>query len=162
MDLQFLLPLAAFLGMIAGIIVGMFSKEEFNTNRKYLLIFSRAVLAALIVYLSYDSGSLISFLVGLVAGFFLTATYLYLGLAVASTLASPLSFIVSSLVLLYGIFYGTLAFSRFDWKMVLLHLAVFLLPFSILMIWPGYSNALMSLSAGLLIGSLENKFVRRY
>ena len=162
MDLRFLLQFAAFLGIIAGIIVGKMAKEEFNENRKYVLLFSRVVLSALIIYLAYVSGSLLAFIIGVVGGFFLTATYLYLGLAVASTLASPFSFVVSSLVFLYGINYGTLSFADFNFKILFLHLIVFLIPFSILMIWPVYSNAIVSLSAGLLIGCLENKFLRRY
>lgn len=162
MDLRFLLPFASFLGLIAGIIVGNLAKEEFNDNRKYVLFLSRIILSALVIYMAYISGSLLSFLLGLIVGFFFTATYLYLGLAVASTLASPFSFVIASLAFLYGINYGTLSFSGFNWKILFMHLAVFLLPFSILVVWPVYSNILISLSSGLLIGCLENKFLKRY
>src|SRR3989338_2784998 len=162
MGLNFLLPIVAFLGMVSGIITGRLAKEEFNENRRYVLFISRIILSILIVFLSYKSGSILSFLIGLVAGFFLTATYLYLGLAVASTLASPFSFVVSTLVFLYGIPYGTLSFNTLNWRIIFLHMIFFLAPFSILMIWPSYSNVLVSLSSGLLIGCLENNFTRRH
>lgn len=152
------MPLIVFIGMISGIIIGKLSKEEFKANKKYVIFLSRVILSVLIITLAYNSGNIYTFLLGLILGFFIPAVYLYLGLAAASSLASSFSFIVSALAFLYGIPYGTLAFPKLEWKIIFLHLIMFLLPFSILMIWPSYSSALVSLSAGLLIGCLEKKF----
>ncbi len=158
MDLSYILPFAAFIGLAAGIIVGKLSKEEFFANKKYLLLISRIILSALIIYLAYSSGNLLAFLVGIAIGFFFRAAYLYLGMASASALMSPQSLVVSSLIFLYGLPYGTLAFHKVSLKPVLSHLLIFLLPFTIIIIWPNYSSFLMPFSAGLLVGCLERKF----
>lgn len=161
MNIQFFLPLVTFLGLIAGIIINNLTKEEYLANRKYILFLSRIILSVLIIFLASISDSFLGFFIGLIIGFFLKATYLYLGLAAASMLASQSSIIVSSLSFLYGIPYGTLAFYRWNWKMILLHLFFFLMPF-LFISWFENSDFLVSLSAGLLISGLENKFEARY
>ena len=135
----------AFLGLIVGLILARFTKEELKPGRKYFIWFKKIILLVLVVSLVYIAwsnmffikeaiGAIIGFLVGLIVAYFFKKEYFYFGLALY-ILAYTQSFIfITILIFLFGLPYGTLLFSKkFKYKTALFDLIMFIIP---LLIFP--------------------------
>ena len=99
----FLIPLAAFLGLLGGFCLHKFIPEEEEQIKPYLFYAEKIILALLIVVIFYESFifslPVILFLLGgIVAGFLFSETYMYFGFALLS-----LTFLPAVLVFLYGL-----------------------------------------------------------
>lgn len=113
----FLLSGIAFLGFVAGIIIGEYTKGEYSAQNKYYQIMLQAIclILGIIVILGYDFSLLNLFLVlaGLIAGFFLYKfLYLFLGIILALGYGQEVSYILFSLVFILGLPVGTLLRER--------------------------------------------------
>lgn len=108
-----LLTSAVFLGFIAGIVIGSFTKEEISTNRKYFILAKDIllILLSLTVIYSYNIYNwYIYFLIGLILGHFLRFPIIFLGVIMGSvfTLDKNIILIISSLIFFIGLVYTSL------------------------------------------------------
>jgi hypothetical protein len=119
--------LIAFLGLIFGIFLGKYTKEELKEGKKYFILLEKAILFVLILFLLY--GVSFSFLVvifsllGVLLARKLDKVYFYLGLTFV--LVSDLS--VSALIFIFGLPYGSLLYHSKkikEWNWDLLYFAI--------------------------------------
>lgn len=104
---------AVFLGFIAGIIIGGFTKEEISANRKYFILAKSLLLIVLsltVIYLYNIYNWYIYFLIGIILGHFLRFQIIFLGVIMGSvlTLDKNIILIISSLIFLIGLVYTSL------------------------------------------------------
>ena len=96
----------AFLGLIFGIFLGKYTKEELKDGKKYFILLEKVILFVLILFLLYNVS--FSFLVvvfsllGVLLAHKLNKVYFYLGLTYV--LVSDLS--ISALIFIFGLPYG--------------------------------------------------------
>lgn len=98
----------SFLGLLAGIIISFFTKEELKQGKRYFIFLEKVVLLsislAIIFYLRDFS---LFFIVGVLAGFIFRRAYFYFGMALPLAFESFLT-LLSSLVFIFGLPHGTL------------------------------------------------------
>ncbi|MDP2908261.1 MAG: hypothetical protein Q8N77_00470 [Nanoarchaeota archaeon] len=102
----------SFLGILAGVIISKFTKEELKPGKKWFSMLENCLMLAIgIVIIFYTQEFSLFFMPGLVAGFFFRRVYFYLGMALP--LASE-SFLVAlaSLTFIIGLPKGTLLASE--------------------------------------------------
>lgn len=118
----------SFLGLLFGILIAKYTKEELKAGRKYFVLIKRFLLILMCgSILFYFRLSLVPFILGLIFGYFFREMYFYFGLATASSVspslmaisalpASPiyLFFLLSSFVFLFGLPHGSLVFMKGD------------------------------------------------
>jgi len=124
----------AFVGLLVGSLLALFTRDELKSGKKYFILFYRVLLFILIIYLLYLS-ELNWWLLGLVLGLLFTLVfselYFYLGLAVFSVMNVYEAF----LVFLVGLPYGTLLFRKKRVKKYVLYsLILFFVPALILLV----------------------------
>lgn len=103
--------LLAFAGLIVGIILAKFTKEEFKSGKKYFVLLCRAALFVLIIYFLYlveINWMTLGFVLGVLVSYFFNNIYFYLGLAYFSGFSSFVAFFV----FLFGLPYGTLIYHK--------------------------------------------------
>jgi len=150
-----MLSLIAFSGLLFGILLGYINPEELKPGKKYFKIFCLLVLFSilLVLFFSYKF-SIIGLALGVAIGFFLKKEYFYLGLSVVASYTLGLNLLLSSLVFVYGLPYGSLLIlkSKKIWKEIMFDLILFLIPFLLLInnIVSNYINIFV----GFLIGAL--------
>lgn len=156
MKWEFFIPLVSFLGLVVGIILAKVSPEEMKPGKKSFQAMRILTLFLLIAALLYYSGlNLYLLAIGLALGLFVRLGYLYLGAALAGALMMSREslLIVSSLVFIYGMPYGSLLESqkKITLQKLLSFALVFAIPFLLLLsqLKPGH---ILSLAAGLLAG----------
>ncbi|GEM_PF-2363960 len=107
-----LLASAIFLGLLAGLIIANFTKEEISANRRYFILTKYLLLLVLsltVIYFYKDHKFwYIYFLLGIIIGYFLRILFLYLGIILGSTinLDNNKLLIVSSIIFLFGLIYS--------------------------------------------------------
>jgi hypothetical protein len=168
-----LLILLAFLGLIAGVILANYTKEELDEGKKYFILLEKLVLLLIIVLLLFKTGSnffvtSIFFILGAVSFSLIGRTYPILALAVlmASFFSNNYFGIVVALVFLYGLPIGTLLFKKFIknkkrlFRELLTDAILFALPFSLVLV----SNILIFYNSAILSfisGALFLKFIKK-
>src|SRR3989344_6685083 len=83
-----ILELLSFLGLVFGVILYKYTKEEFRTGEKYFKIICRVILFLLVIFLIYYSNLdylwiVILFVIGFFISFKFSNIYFYLGLMVS-------------------------------------------------------------------------------
>lgn len=156
MKWEFFIPLVSFLGLVVGIILAKVSPEEMKPGKKSFQAMRILTLFLLIAALLYYSGlNLYLLAIGLALGLFVRLGYLYLGAALAGALMMSREslLIVSSLVFIYGMPYGSLLESqkKITLQKLLSFALVFAIPFLLLLSQLKPSH-ILSLAAGLLAG----------
>lgn len=151
-----IIELLSFLGLIFGFFLYKFTKEEFNTGRKYFILLNRIILFVIIIFLIYYSNlnlllTVLLFIFGVVVSYFFGNIYLYLGLVVSSYSRD----LFSILVFLFGFPYGTLN-SRKGIKFVRNCLIFFIVGLSGFLL-TSYTNYLSGFLAGALFFKLISK-----
>ncbi|MCD4759991.1 hypothetical protein K8R33_03815 [archaeon] len=145
----------AFIGLIVGVFLARFTKEEFKTGKKYFILICRVVLFILIIYLLYlveINWLLLGFVLGAFVGYFFRNVYFYLGLGVFS-----LNVYFAFLVFLFGLLYGTLIYHvEKVWRKVLFSFIWFVLGAFILLV--DISNTFIY---SFVAGALFMHFLRR-
>lgn len=146
----------AFIGLIVGIFLAKFTKEEFKSGRKYFVLLCRIVLFVLIVYLLYlveINWLVLGFVLGVLVAYFFSNVYFYLGLGVFSSLNVYVAF----LVFLFGLPYGTLIYHQGRLKKkVLGSLIFFFIPVLMLLV-----NIPITLVYSFVAGALFIFFIRK-
>lgn len=154
----------AFGGLIVGLILAHFTKEELKSGAKYFSILERILLLALVVFLLYKSwNSFVFLIVAFIAGFMffigVNRVYLYLGFALflASRFNQTYFYTFVGLIFLLGLVYGALYYN--DEKkgklglFVGLNVLLFALPFLLIFVEPfvlSYDFAFLPFVAGAL------------
>lgn len=156
--------IVSFIGLIVGMVIALYTKEELKPGEKYFTWFKRTVLLWIILlFVYYSRNELLFLMIGLIAGFmFRLNVYLYLGIALASSFMIMQELIVASLIFLFGLPYGTLKAKgnlgiRHLKKPAVKHAAYFFMPFLILLIKPPLVLLTGFVTGGLIYNLLYNK-----
>lgn len=128
-----LIYILAFAGILLGVLLAYLARDELKSGKKYFVLFYKALLFILIIYLLYLS-EVNWWLFGIVLGFLFSLIfselYFFLGLAVFSSLNVYIAFIV----FLIGLPYGTLLYTKKKIKYYLTYsLILFFVPALILL-----------------------------
>jgi len=150
----------AFLGLICGIFLGKYTKEELKEGKKYFIWLEKAVLFVLILFLLHNVS--FSFLViifsflGILLSRKLNKIYFYLGLTFV--LVSDLG--VSALIFIFGLPYGSLLYYNKkikEWNWNLLYFAI---PLILLLVFDFvnlYSEYFLAFNSGALFYEMIRK-----
>src|SRR3989344_6449876 len=155
MKLEFLIPIIAFFGLIAGFLINKFTKEELENGKVYFLWLKRTIIVILFFILlikSYDR--YFALVIGLVVGYFLRKEYLYLGLSLASGFYI-IKEIIASLVFIFGLAYSGLNHKTINKKQIFYNFVFFMASFLILLMPGNLSNDLMAFSVGALLWGIK-------
>lgn len=116
--IKFLIFALSFFGLLAGIIIAFFTKEELKPGSKYFMLLEKVILlsiSSVIVFFVRDF--FLFFILGLFAGFVFRKTYFYFGLALPLVSKSFL-LILSSLIFVFGLPNGSLLYFKLKKKFV--------------------------------------------
>lgn len=139
----------SFFGLIAGIILAHYTKEELKTGKKYFIILYKFILFITIIYalfLSELNYYLFGAILGIILFIFLRNIYLYLGLLIFSTLNLYMFY----LVFLFGLPYGSLIYSKKDLRNIVLNSFVWFVAAALILLIDINQTFLLSFSAGAL------------
>lgn len=108
----------SFLGLIAGVVLSFFTKEELKPGKKYFMLLEKAVVLAIsLVIVFYIGEHYPFFFLGFLAGIIFRRVYFYFGLALPLA-SSSLSVLLASLVFVFGLPRGTLLASKLKKKKI--------------------------------------------
>jgi len=146
MQTGFIAPLAAVLGLFAGIVLARLAKEELQEGRKYIEVFRKLLL--LLIFISaigyaaiYEN--MLNTVLGIAFGFIALKIkkerydYIFLGIIATATVmiqSQAIIFLISALIFLYGLPYGSMM--KHNLQNIAAHSIAFFLPF-LLLIMPG-------------------------
>lgn len=155
-----LYALVSFLGLILGYILASKTKEELTQGKKYFIILSLLMLLFLLINLvlltNLNLSFLIALILGLILNYFIKRIYLFLGLA----LINEPSLLLSLVIFIFGLSYGTLDYIKFkkiSYKNILINFILFIIPL-ILLLFKDFTNLNIILGfsiGGILIGIRE-------
>lgn len=159
----------AFGGLIVGLILAYFTKEELKSGAKYFSILERILLLVLVIFLLYKSwNSFVFLIVAFIAGFMffigVNRVYLYLGfsLFLASRFSQTYFYSFVGLIFLLGLAYGALYYIDNKDKNKLIYLVglnaiLFALPFLLIYVESfvfSYDFVFFPFAAGALFAKL--------
>ena len=155
-----LVLILSFLGLIGGVTVSYFTKEELKPGEKYFLLLEKVLLFSISFTIIYYVGEFFLFLaLGVLAGFIFRKAYFYFGLALP--LASETFLVLlSSLVFIFGLPHGTLLASKSktkDVKKELIISANLFLAAILITLFLDYKPLLMFASGALITSSISIK-----
>lgn len=154
--IKFLIFALSFLGLLAGIIISLFTKEELKPGKKYFMLFEKIILLSIsLVIIFYVEDFFTFFILGLLAGFIFRRVYFYYGLALPLASGSFL-LILSSLVFIFGLPEGSLLYYKLKKKFVkeAIWSGVFFLAGILLSYFFSYTSLLMLISGVLIVISI--------
>ena len=156
-----LLTSAVFLGLLAGLIIANFTKEEINANRRYFILTKYLLLLVLSLTVSYFYKDYkfwyIYFILGVIMGHFLRILFLYLGIILGSTvnLDNNKLLIVSSIIFLFGLIYSSNYVGKNKrFLIILIIINYLLLLISTIITTYIYSTSLTLIVSGALLGNI--------
>lgn len=156
--IQFLIFALSFLGLLAGVVISFFTKEELRPGKKYFIGLERLVLLSIgLVIISYVREFLLFFIFGIVAGFVFRRVYFYFGIALALA-SGQLLLLLSSLVFVFGLPRGSLLACRLKKKGIIndvIFSAVFFFIAVLLSYFFSYKFLLMFVSGALIVNSVS-------
>ena len=118
----------AVIGIFLGVIISRFTKDEFKQGSLYFKILEIIILFVLTFITIKINFNYLLFIFGIIIGFFVRYEYFYFGVSIVNTiLVKDFNFLISSLVFLYGLPFGTLLNLK-NIKSVILQIVLFLLP----------------------------------
>ncbi|MBS3163649.1 hypothetical protein J4427_03080 [Candidatus Woesearchaeota archaeon] len=140
--------LLSFIGILIGILIAKYTKEELKQGKKYFLWIERASLILILLVIAFNFKLSWLVLIGLMAGYFIPVQYLAFGLI----LTSFENIIIACLIFIYGLPYGSLI-NKDKTKRVLKELILFIIPALLLINNFGlmYQKELISVAAGILL-----------
>jgi len=158
-----LISLLSYLGLVAGIIIAHYTKEELKTGRKYFSLICQAILYALIILSFFylvkivTLVSLLLFLTGLLLTHWIVKDiYAGLGSQLVILYHFSLSTIFVPLAFLFGISYASM--KKISFKKIVKTLIFFTAPLGIYLLFP-YDN-LLFLYYGIAVGDLKKWHTR--
>lgn len=132
--------LIAFLGLVAGFILGKYTKEELKDGKKYFILLERLILFILIVFMLYrvDFSLLVvfCFFVGMLFFYKLDKSYFYLGMLMVLSLFLSKDFLmnVTFLIFVFGLPYGSIFYQKKKIKEITWNLIYFAIPLILLLV----------------------------
>ncbi|MFH1376831.1 MAG: hypothetical protein ABIH25_04300 [Candidatus Woesearchaeota archaeon] len=133
----------AFGGLIIGLILAYFTKDELKSGKKYFHLLERVLLLVLVILLLYETwDSFIFLIISFVAGFMvfmgISRVYLYLGFALFLSFAysQTFAYIFVGVIFLLGLTYGALEYGKKMTMFVVSNLIFFGVPFILLLFEP--------------------------
>ena len=135
------------IGIFLGLIIANYTKEELKAGKKYFIILEVILLATLIITTIKFNFNYLLFIFGLILGFIIRYEYFYFGISIINTITNKdYNFLVSSLVFLYSLPFGTLLFKK-DLKILIPQLTLFFI--TIILYFFKYN--LLSIASGALV-----------
>ncbi|MCX6711609.1 MAG: hypothetical protein NT139_01040, partial [Candidatus Woesearchaeota archaeon] len=128
------------------------TKEEVKQYKNYLVWAKKILLLILVViclyFLKFNLLSLILFIFGFIFGFIFRSRYFYLGflLALSFLISKEVMLLIASIILIYGIFYGSLSK-----KWITINFILFLIPFLLLLFNINYEPFLAFVAGALFL-----------
>lgn len=145
----------SFLGLISGLFLNRFTKEELDIGKKYFALLTIAILISIIVLNTVIIVDiLIGIVIGLVLSYLIKNVYLFLGIsALVSLLSNKNVTLLAGLIFIFGLSFAALNNKEISKKFLLKSLIFFFIPFSLLAIsiFPGYYTLMSGISIGGLI-----------
>ena len=138
--------LLSFIGLLAGILIARYTKEELAQGKRYFLWIKGICLIIISLILIYQFKLSWVILLGLIIGYFIDVEYLCFGLVLVLTQ----NFLVSLMVFIFGLAYGSLLKIN-KLKFILINLILFLIPLVFLVLNIGYTKEIMSFVIGVLL-----------
>lgn len=158
--IQFLIFVLSFLGLLAGVAIAFFTKEELRPGKKYFTWLERLILLSMgLVIISYVREFLMFFILGAVVGFVFRRVYFYFGIALALA-SGQLLLLLSSLVFVFGLPRGSLLVYRLKRKDVMKDIifsAVFFFIAVLVSYFLSYKFLLMFVSGALIFNSFSKR-----
>ena len=148
----------AIVGLIAGIFIAKYAKEELKNGEKWFSLLNCLIILALIIVSFKINLNIAGLIIGLVFGLLVKKEYFYFGIGIASLINKNINFLYSILVFLYGMPYGSLIYYKKQLKNITFDIVLFLIPALLYFL----SADLTSFSAGGLIGILIFKIKESY
>ncbi len=146
----------AFFGLISGIILANYTKEELKTGKKYFVIIYKTILIVAILYALFLASIniyLFGVIVGAISFIFLRNIYFYLGLLIFSTFNLYMFY----LVFLFGIPYGSLIYSKKDLRNIVLNSFVWFIAAALILLINFNQTFILSFSAGAMFMAFLKK-----
>jgi len=145
-------------GKYVGAILSHISKEEMDRITKTLKILTFVMMVVIIAASLTYSFNVIWFVIGMIIGTFLLLEYFFLGIiSVSMIITGADSMLMSSIMFVFGIPFGSLQFHQKNYIMFFINTALFFLPY--LLIFLGWD--LMSLGAGGIAGIMIRRLKKR-
>jgi len=127
----------SFVGLVIGLILSNYTKDELKSGKKYFTLFKRIILIVLIVALLFQAFPnylwvFIFFVVGILVSFLFRKIYFYLGLALFTSFLVSKGFValISSLVFIFGLPYGTpFHHNKNKIRFIIFNFILFIIPF---------------------------------
>jgi len=162
-----IIPAVSFFGIFIGIFISKYTREEIRNNRNYFMILSKIILGILVFILLLFTKDFLLLFLGVFTGFlsaYLLSEFLFLGLGlgIGLFLQKDYSLVISSLIFMYSIFYGSLIrISKMNFTKILVLFIMFFLPFSLFLLESVlYVDLIIGFAAGGLSSYLiGNKFI---
>lgn len=157
-----IIALLSFLGLVLGYILASKVEEELNQGKKWFNILAILILVFLLIELFLSAKFNFSFLIALVIGgiinYFIKKTYLFLGIiaVLASFIDKNIILLLSLLIFIFGLAYGTLNYIKFkkiNINNVLINFILFILPF-ILLLFKDFALNYRDILAGSATGGI--------
>lgn len=138
----------SFFGLLIGLLLAIFCKEELKPGKKYFLLFEKICLLFIFIILMYSFKLKWTVLLGIPIAYFFKEDYFYLGLSLLSN-----SFFVTSFVFMFGLPNGSLLYSEKNIiQKVLLNLLLFLIPIVFLLnVFTPFKEYFISFAVGALL-----------
>lgn len=136
--------LLSFIGILIGVLIARYTKEELNPGKKYFILIERVCLIIISLILIYNYKISWTVLLGLAIGYFLNINYLVFGLILVLTN----NIYASLIIFIYGLPYGSMLKNNKINK-ILKDLVLFLLPILLLNNF-NLTNELISIATGVL------------
>lgn len=145
--------LLSFIGILVGILISKFTKEELKPGKIYFNLIERACLVVITLILIYNYKLSWTVILGLILGYFLVIDYFIFGLILVTTS----NFLISLIVFIFGLPYGSLIKT----KKVLKEFILFIIPTILLLITLDITKEIVSFCVGyLLMRGVNWKFKR--
>lgn len=141
----------SFLGQFTGLIIASKTKEELKQGEIYFKIIEKIILITIICFFSYYYFNIIWIFIGIILGFLFKKEYFYFGLGFVNL--SSFVFLYSSLIFIYGLVYGSLAYYEKKKRILLLNIIWFFIPFALLF----FNYSFIPVTVGALISILVKK-----
>ena len=137
----------SFLAIFIGYLIAKYTKEELKSGKIYFEIIQIIVLIFLIIILLFQGFVWWLFFLGVLIGLIIRYEYIYFSLGLINILNINSSFLLSSLIFIYGLSYGSLAYYKNNFKLLIYNLPLFLIP----LLFYFFNYGFLSLAAGGLI-----------
>ena len=138
--------LLSFIGILVGILIARYTKEELAQGKRYFLWIKSICLIIISLILIYQFKLSWVILLGLIIGYFIDVEYLCFGLVLVLTQ----NFLAALIVFIFGLAYGSLL-KNDKFKIILTNLILFLIPLVFLIINTNYTKEIMSFVIGILL-----------